>query len=496
MPNIFDFNPTSINPFPYWKWNKVLPAVYDDSLSQYEILCKLLDTVNNIITSTNSTGEQVEQLTQLVQQLIDGQFPEGIVQYVNDLVDAAINERIGDIQNSIASLQAAIDEIDNASIVYAKEQLSNFYSLYGNYCPSAIIEPMETFIDNNDKLFYSTTDTQSVWLANQFSTVLNKYVPMDVRGRVSNGVVQFPGSCSPIVLSGLMGIDYYNSRYANGTGTIITSGTDATLTGGVNIPYSGAGFLSPQVYAAAAAKYGSGYGWLHSWQMAHYFYDLGVLRHIDEDFDYSILKPGDILFYENWTGEATHWQNINHVEVFCGFRTTSTGLHAMAIQGQSTGDYAAFTSRNCDSNLWANQLKWFARFPTVGVTPRNLTPNITPFEITADGWTNIPFYDTTVRVRKNHAFSAVIEFNDNWRSQPSNLHFNVGLYPALDDPQQFDGAYASIYFDRHNQVGPNTFVSCGHTNELEGARVRLQTVGTPSNLVVKDIRVYDGIIGY
>lgn len=114
MPNIFDFNPTSINPFPYWKWNKVLPAVYDDSLSQYEILCKLLDTVNNIITSTNSTGEQVEQLTQLVQQLIDGGFPSGIVQYVTDIANAAINDDIATINSRIAALEAQVNSYNQS----------------------------------------------------------------------------------------------------------------------------------------------------------------------------------------------------------------------------------------------------------------------------------------------------------------------------------------------------------------------------------------------
>jgi len=114
MPNVFDFNPTSINPFPYWKWNKVLPAVYDDSLSQYEILCKLLDTVNNIITSTNSTGEQVEQLTQLVQQLIDGGFPSGIVQYVTDIAEAAIADDIEALSARITALKNQIDSFDES----------------------------------------------------------------------------------------------------------------------------------------------------------------------------------------------------------------------------------------------------------------------------------------------------------------------------------------------------------------------------------------------
>lgn len=137
MPNVFDFNPTSINPFPYWKWNKVLPAVYDDSLSQYEILCKLLNVVNNIIDSTNSTGEQVEQLTQLVQHLIDGEFPSGIVQYVKDIITAIVGDDISAINAAIEAIQAQIDGSSN-SIMYRLNALETMgkptlYSPFINY---------------------------------------------------------------------------------------------------------------------------------------------------------------------------------------------------------------------------------------------------------------------------------------------------------------------------------------------------------------------------
>lgn len=108
--SIFDYNPTNITPYPYWRWNKVLPAVYDDSLSQYEILSKLLCTVNQIIESTNTTGEQVEQLTQLVQQLIDGEFPSGMVQYVREIAEAAVADDIEAVNAVIASMQEQINK--------------------------------------------------------------------------------------------------------------------------------------------------------------------------------------------------------------------------------------------------------------------------------------------------------------------------------------------------------------------------------------------------
>lgn len=106
---IFDYDPKAVGMLPYWKWNRVLPAVYDDSLSQYEILCKLLYKVNDIITNSNSMGEQVEQLTQLVQQLIDGEFPSGIVEYVTEIVNAAIADDMEAIQEIVSDMQETLD---------------------------------------------------------------------------------------------------------------------------------------------------------------------------------------------------------------------------------------------------------------------------------------------------------------------------------------------------------------------------------------------------
>ena len=111
--SIFDYNPSSISPYPYWRWNKVLPAVYDDSLSQYEILSKL-NTVNEIIESTNTTGEQVEQLTMLVQQLIDGGFPSGLVSYVEQIAQAAIEDDVAAINEVISQMQGTIDSMEES----------------------------------------------------------------------------------------------------------------------------------------------------------------------------------------------------------------------------------------------------------------------------------------------------------------------------------------------------------------------------------------------
>ena len=42
--------------------NKVLPLVYDDSLSYYDTLCKVVDYLNNVIEGTKGAIKDVEEL--------------------------------------------------------------------------------------------------------------------------------------------------------------------------------------------------------------------------------------------------------------------------------------------------------------------------------------------------------------------------------------------------------------------------------------------------
>lgn len=60
----FDFqNPGSVNKFKFW-CQKVLPLVYDDSLSYYEVLCKVAAKLNEVIGSNEITAENVAGLYQ------------------------------------------------------------------------------------------------------------------------------------------------------------------------------------------------------------------------------------------------------------------------------------------------------------------------------------------------------------------------------------------------------------------------------------------------
>ena len=71
--------------FRYWCY-KVLPLVYDDSLSYYEVLCKVVDYINKLIDQDRIFGEEIENIKRdlaVVQEWIenfDTEYAEKILE--------------------------------------------------------------------------------------------------------------------------------------------------------------------------------------------------------------------------------------------------------------------------------------------------------------------------------------------------------------------------------------------------------------------------------
>lgn len=74
---------------------KVLPAVYDDSLSYYELLAKMMDKCNEMVGDLNQLNEWqaaqdevLNELEKLVRDFIDGGYLESFETFVNRWLDA------------------------------------------------------------------------------------------------------------------------------------------------------------------------------------------------------------------------------------------------------------------------------------------------------------------------------------------------------------------------------------------------------------------------
>lgn len=68
MPLDYNFRLKTIGTFRFW-CQKVLPAVYDDSLSYYELLCKVIEYLNNVIVELNVHSDAITELQELYAQL-------------------------------------------------------------------------------------------------------------------------------------------------------------------------------------------------------------------------------------------------------------------------------------------------------------------------------------------------------------------------------------------------------------------------------------------
>lgn len=74
-----------MNTFRFW-CQKVLPLVYDDSLSYYEVLCKVVDYINKLIDTDKEIYKDIDLLRaelKVVQQWIDNFDTKFIEEIVN-----------------------------------------------------------------------------------------------------------------------------------------------------------------------------------------------------------------------------------------------------------------------------------------------------------------------------------------------------------------------------------------------------------------------------
>ena len=78
--------------FKFW-CQKVLPLVYDDSLSYYEVLCKVVDYINKLIDDEKSVIAEVEELRKelaIVQKWIANFDTKFFEKEVNEYITKAV----------------------------------------------------------------------------------------------------------------------------------------------------------------------------------------------------------------------------------------------------------------------------------------------------------------------------------------------------------------------------------------------------------------------
>lgn len=145
----------------------VLPTVYDDSLSYYELLNKVVQKVNEVIEQTNSMSENFQEyVTTETDKILTEWLNNGTIEeYLNNV--AIVNDygAKGDgVTDDTQAIQRCIDENPKALILFKKGtyRISDTIHLYNesggaeiDFGGATIIFNDGTNIENNNKIMFS-----------------------------------------------------------------------------------------------------------------------------------------------------------------------------------------------------------------------------------------------------------------------------------------------------------------------------------------------------
>lgn len=113
-----------INGFRFW-CHKVLPLVYDDSLSYYELLCKVVKHMNEMGEEVNRIVEDLQQLKDYVDNYFDSADFEKIVEdKLNEMVDSGEFDTVFE----------KVDTVSNLQNIYVAD-----YIIDSTYQPSSVV---------------------------------------------------------------------------------------------------------------------------------------------------------------------------------------------------------------------------------------------------------------------------------------------------------------------------------------------------------------------
>lgn len=124
---------------------KIVPLVYDDTLSYYEFLCKVLNKMNEAIEVLNALGLRVDDLEAAVNQIqeivntIDGR----LTAVEGDVI--TIKSNITNINNAITNINNSIDGINNQLSEIVTSVENNTDSI--NQINSAISDIQDSLVD-------------------------------------------------------------------------------------------------------------------------------------------------------------------------------------------------------------------------------------------------------------------------------------------------------------------------------------------------------------
>lgn len=231
-PQLGDYK--TLQPFRYW-CQKVLPLVYDDSLSYYEFLCKMCDTLNKVISNQETMENQIININSNLEKIVN----EILNEWFNDGKFAKIlNETLSEFWVNPSWFGAKFDgTTDDSKAIQTAFNLGNtkFPKNKSTYIGSIVKIPSNRIIDLNwctltglnDYPMFQVSELSSVE-PSVYITIKNGLVDLSLSGSFLLCYNAYNVSCENIrinnVHSSMYGFKivngfniYFKNTWVNGT---------------------------------------------------------------------------------------------------------------------------------------------------------------------------------------------------------------------------------------------------------------------------------------
>lgn len=188
MPNDNNFKPANFDPIlkkydgiPYLRFwcQKVLPAVYDQSLSYYEVLCKLAAFLNKMVEELEKMQDNIDALHKAYKDLQDwvnaeiARFEAHMEQHFDDLTQELWNRFEEYKNNTNTTLQQWFND-------YATTTTNNLNKKFNDFVNNA-----NTRIDQMFNTYTSSTNNEFNTWKTDFTNQYNQWKD-EVNGQISN----------------------------------------------------------------------------------------------------------------------------------------------------------------------------------------------------------------------------------------------------------------------------------------------------------------------
>ena len=188
MPNDNNFTPANFDPIlkkydgiPYLRFwcQKVLPAVYDQSLSYYEVLCKLAAFLNKMVEELEKMQDNIDALHKAYKDLQDwvnteiARFEAHMEQHFDDLTRELWNRFEEYKNNTNTTLQQWFND-------YATNTTNNLNKKFNEFVTNA-----NTRIDQMFNTYTSSTNNEFNTWKTDFTNQYNQWKD-EVNGQISN----------------------------------------------------------------------------------------------------------------------------------------------------------------------------------------------------------------------------------------------------------------------------------------------------------------------